>query len=131
MYSNIRNIIFLIFLLFAVTIHAQNDRKKLEEKRINLQNEIKTINNLLFKTKKEEKNLVSQVTDLNQKIKVRTRLINAINEEANSISREIRKNERQIKDLEFELAILKRDYADMIYRSYKSKSKHSRVFFLF
>ncbi len=130
MYSNIRNIIFLIFLLFAVTIHAQNDRKKLEEKRINLQNEIKTINNLLFKTKKEEKNLVSQVTDLNQKIKVRTRLINAINEEANSISREIRKNERQIKDLEFELAILKRDYADMIYRSYKSKSKHSRLMFV-
>jgi septal ring factor EnvC (AmiA/AmiB activator) len=111
-------------------VSAQTDRKQLEEQRIQLQNEIKTINTLLSKTKKEGKNLVSQIADLNQKIKIRTKLIANINEEANIIQREIRKNERQIKDLEFELAILKRDYADMIYRSYKSKSKHSRLMFV-
>lgn len=125
-----RYFIFLFSLLIIGNVSAQTDRKKLEEQRIQLQNEIKSINNLLFKTKKEEKNLVSQVTDLNQKIKTRSKLITAINAEANAINREIRRNERQIKDLEFELAILKRDYADMIYRSYKSKSKHSRLMFV-
>lgn len=125
-----RHFIFLFSLLIIGNVSAQTDRKKLEEQRIQLQNEIKSINNLLFKTKKEEKNLVSQVTDLNQKIKTRSKLITAINAEANAINREIRRNERQIKDLEFELAILKRDYADMIYRSYKSKSKHSRLMFV-
>jgi septal ring factor EnvC (AmiA/AmiB activator) len=123
-------ILFLISFFIIGNVFSQTDRKKLEEQRINLQNEIKTINSLLFKTKKEEKNLVSQVNDLSQKIKVRSKLITTINEEANAINREIRKNERQIKDLEFELNILKRDYADMIYRSYKSKSKHSRLMFV-
>lgn len=123
-------ILILISLFIIGNVFAQTDRKKLEDQRIKLQNEIKTINSLLFKTKKEEKNLVTQVNDLSQKIKVRTKLITAINEEANAINREIRKNERQIKDLEFELNILKRDYADMIYRSYKSKSKHSRLMFV-
>lgn len=122
--------LFIISFFLIGNVSAQTDRKKLEEQRINLQNEIKNINSLLFKTKKEEKNLVSQVSDLNHKIKIRSKLISTINEEANAINREIKKNERQIKDLEFELAILKRDYADMIYRSYKSKSKHSRLMFV-
>jgi len=130
MKSQIKYILILISFFIIGNVSAQTDRKKLEEQRINLQNEIKTINSLLFKTKKEEKNLVSQVNDLSQKIKVRSKLISTINEEANAINREIRRNERQIKDLEFELAILKRDYADMIYRSYKSKSKHSRLMFV-
>ncbi|MDP2089261.1 MAG: peptidoglycan DD-metalloendopeptidase family protein [Flavobacteriaceae bacterium] len=125
-----KHITFILVLFLIGNVSAQTDRKKLEEQRIQLQNEIKTINNLLFKTKKEEKNLVSQISDLNQKIKIRTKLITTINEEANIIQNEIRRNERQIKDLEFELAILKRDYADMIYRSYKSKSKHSRLMFV-
>ncbi|MDP3353625.1 MAG: peptidoglycan DD-metalloendopeptidase family protein [Flavobacteriaceae bacterium] len=130
MKSKIKYILFIISFFIIGNVTAQTDRKKLEEQRINLQNEIKTINSLLFKTKKEGKNLVSQVNDLSQKIKVRSKLISTINEEANAINREIRKNERQIKDLEFELNILKRDYADMIYRSYKSKSKHSRLMFV-
>ncbi|MDO9260870.1 MAG: peptidoglycan DD-metalloendopeptidase family protein [Flavobacteriaceae bacterium] len=130
MKSTIQHIIFIISFFMIGNVSAQTDRKQLEEQRIQLQNEIKTINTLLSKTKKEGKNLVSQIADLNQKIKIRTKLIANINEEANIIQREIRKNERQIKDLEFELAILKRDYADMIYRSYKSKSKHSRLMFV-
>lgn len=130
MKSQFKYILFIISFFIIGNISAQTDRKKLEEQRIQLQNEIKTINSLLFKTKKEEKNLVSQVNDLSQKIRVRSKLISTINEEANAINREIRRNERQIKDLEFELAILKRDYADMIYRSYKSKSKHSRLMFV-
>ncbi len=125
-----RHIIFIVAIFMIGNAAAQTDRKKLEEQRINLQNEIQTINNLLFKTKKEEKNLVSQVTNLNRKIKVRTKLIGIINDETNALNRELRKNERQIKDLEFELNILKRDYADMIYQSYKSKSKHSRLMFV-
>lgn len=130
MRSKLKHILLIISLLIVGNIFAQTDRKKLEEQRIQLQNEIKAITNLLSTTKKEGKNLLSQINDLNQKIKIRTKLIATINEEASIIQREIRKNERQITDLEFELNILKRDYADMIYRSYKSKSKHSRLMFV-
>ncbi len=130
MRSKLKHILLIISLLIVGNIFAQTDRKKLEEQRIQLQNEIKAITNLLSTTKKEGKNLLSQISELNQKIKIRTKLIATINEEASIIQREIRKNERQITDLEFELNILKRDYADMIYRSYKSKSKHSRLMFV-
>lgn len=130
MVTNLKHIIFIVLLFWLGSISAQTDRKQLESQRIQLQNEIKAINQLLSKTKKEGKNLETQIADLNKKIKIRTRLIANINEEAAIIQRDIRKNERNIKDLEFELAILKRDYADMIYRSYKSKSKHSRLMFV-
>jgi len=43
---------------------------------------------------------------------------------------EIKENERQVRLLEERLELLKKDYANMVVQSYKSKTKNSRLMFL-
>ncbi|WP_317194707.1 hypothetical protein [Aequorivita echinoideorum] len=70
--------IYLLLLLFFIAnpiLFAQDKQKELEEKRQAILNEIKQINSLLFKTKKEEKSVLTQVEDLNQRISASENLI--------------------------------------------------------
>lgn len=127
-----RRLLFTIFLLlFVSTIHSQSNRQKeLEAKRQELLEEIQKINSLLFKTKGEKKSVLAQVEDLDQRIAARENLIRVTNQQANLLSREINANLNTIDQLKEELETLKIDYASMIRKSYKSKSKQSRVMFL-
>src|SRR5690606_14670614 len=122
----------LFFCLIAVsTASAQIDKQKeLEEKRQAILEEIKQINSLLFKTKKEEKSVLSQVEDLSQRISASENLIRVTNQQANLLTRNINDNIDKISSLREELKIMKADYAAMIQKSYKSKSQQSRVMFL-
>lgn len=119
--------------LFSVLVsfvsNAQT-QKQLENRRIQLQKEIKEINTLLFQSKEEAETLLSELDDLTHKINVRSKLIETINQEAESLSKAIDKNEKEITLLEKKLTILKEDYADMIVQSYKSKNRQSRLMFL-
>ncbi len=130
--TKLRTYFFLIFSLFLLTSAvAQVDKQKqLEEKRQALLNEIKQINSLLFKTKREEKSILTQVEDLDSRINTRQNLIRVTNQQANLMSREINDNLDKIGHLRAELKELKEDYASMILKSYKSKSTQSRIMFL-
>lgn len=123
------NILLLMVLFISFSTSAQS-RKELEKQRIKLQKEIKEINTLLFKSQEKEKNLLSDLSDLNKRIDVRTRLISTINKETKQLSKEINENEKEVKQLLNSLDILKRDYANMIVQSYKSKTKQSRLMFV-
>ncbi len=105
-------------------------QKELEEKRQAILAEIKQINSLLFKTKKEEKSVLSQVEDLNQRISASENLIRVTNQQANLLTRNINENINKISTLRDELKVMKADYAQMIQKSYKSKNQQSRVMFL-
>lgn len=124
------NILLLMVLFISFSTSAQS-RKDLEKQRIKLQNEIKEINTLLFKSQEKEKNLLSDLSDLNKRIDVRTKLISTINKETKQLSKEINENEKEEKQLLNSLDILKRDYANMVVQSYKSKTKQSRLMFIF
>ena len=119
----------LIFLLSVFSVVGQT-RKQLEEQRKKLKKEIEQVNTLLFKEKKKEKNALEDLKDINKKIDVRAQLISTINLEANALSKEIKHNEKNIEKLNKQLTKLKEDYADMIFKSYKSKSQQSRTMFL-
>lgn len=111
------------------SVKAQS-RQDLEKQRLQLQKEIKEINTLLFQSKKKEKNLLSDLSDLEQRIGVRSKLIRTINEETKQLNKEIKENEKQVDMLEERLEFLKGDYANMVVQSYKSKTKNSRLMFL-
>lgn len=130
MVMQLRIIIFiLISFLVTFSSHAQS-QKQLENKRKQLQKEIKEINSLLFKSKEEAETLLSDLDDITQKINVRSQLIRTINQEAEVLSKEITKNEKKIASQEKKLDILKKEYANMVVKSYKSKNKNSRLLFL-
>ena len=123
-----------IFLCFSSLGWSQSNaarQKSLENQKKRLQAEIKQINNLLFKNNKKEKSVLSQVEDLNVKIRVRSDLVKINNQQANLLTRQINVNQRNISNFRKELETLKKDYAEMIQKSYKSKSSQNRLMFLF
>ena len=120
---------FILFLLMSFSLVAQT-RKELEAQRKKIKSEIEEVNKLLSQTDKKEKNALEEIKDINQKIAIRTRYINSINKEAEALSKEISTNEKSIKKLDKNLTSLKKDYASMIFKSYKSKSQQSRTMFL-
>ena len=122
-------ILFLIFLLSVFSVFSQT-RKQLEAQRKKLNREINQVNKLLFNEKKKGKNALEDLYDINKKIKIRSQLISAINTEAAILSKEITLNQATLKSLNKKLTDLKKDYADMIFKSYKSKSQQSRAMFL-
>lgn len=124
-------LLFCIGIFSVLSMSAQPDKQKmLEEKRQTILAEIEQINSLLFKTKKEEKSVLTQVQDINQKINASENLIKVTNQQANLLTRNINDNLSKISDLRDELKVMKGDYAEMIRKSYKSKSQQSRIMFL-
>lgn len=118
-----------IFFISIFTVSSQS-RQDLEKQRKILREEIQQINSLLFKSKKTEENLLSELNDLNKRIDVRTKLIENMNEETRQLTLEITENEGLVDQLQKKLIILKKDYANMVVQSYKSKTKQSRLMFL-
>jgi septal ring factor EnvC (AmiA/AmiB activator) len=125
---------FILFFLLWSTVQvlpAQNDKlKKLEAQREQKLRELKQINALLFSKQKEEKSAITLIEDISYKISVRQNLVRITNEQANVLTREINKNQKEISSLREQLEELKEDYAAMIVKSYKSKSEQSKVMFL-
>ena len=125
--------ILFVFLMFvsATSLQAQSKKQQeLENRRQEILKEIKQINSLLFTDRKKEKSVVSIVEDLNNKVRVRQNLIKVTNDQANLLTREINSNQKEISSLRDQLEELKKDYAAMVVKSYKSKSEQSRVMFL-
>ncbi len=121
-----------LFLIVGQSLFAQDQRQQnLEAQRKRLQQEIKQINTLLFSNEKRKKSVLTQVEDLNLKINVRRRLIRVTNEQANRLTQQINVNQRSISRQRKELEALKKDYSEMILKSYQSKSGQSRMMFLF
>lgn len=110
---------------------AQSKRQlELEERRRELQQEIRQITELLFEGKAEKKSVVSAVEDLNYKISVRKNLIRITNEQANLLTREINTNQNKISKKRDKLKALKQDYAAMVVRSYKNRTRSNKLMFL-
>ena len=117
-----------------VIIQAQQNSKKqkeLEVQRLRLKKEIKKINSILFNNIKTRKSALTQVEDLQVKLNVRLELIKVTNEQANLLTTRISINERNISTNRLELRNLKDEYANLIQKSYESKSLQNRLMFLF
>ena len=126
----LRVLLLIISTIFLSLNAIGQTKSQLEKKRKQLQKEIKETKNLLFKSKKEAETLLSELDDLNKIISVRSRLIRTIDVEAEKLSNAIENNEKEINSLENNLEALKKEYANMVVSSYKSKNKQSRLMFL-
>jgi murein hydrolase activator len=128
-----RRLVFLALFWIGIAFGQTTTKRQqdLEAQRIRLKKEIKQINALLFSSTKTRKNVVTEVEDLQVKMKVREGLIKVTNAQVNLLTRKITLNERNISTQRKELEALKADYAKMIQNSYESKSLQNRLMFLF
>jgi len=126
-------LIFFAFVNFVFTVNVfaqQTDQKKLEEKRKSLKEEINKIKTYIDKTQKKEANLSTQVENLNHKIVVREKLITVMDSEVDNISEVIAKKNKEIILFQTDLNVVKKDYAEMIYKTYKNKKSDNQLLFL-
>lgn len=120
-----------VFLIFSSFVWSQTDaQKKLEARKARLMEEIQLNEKLLREQKKKEKSVVNIIQAQNSKISLREKLIVTNEKQAKLLNDDIYKNQIQLNKLNRELKSLKEDYANMIVKSYKSRSERSRAMFL-
>jgi septal ring factor EnvC (AmiA/AmiB activator) len=108
----------------------ESQQEKLEQRKAQIQQEIRDNEKLLQSVKKKEKSAVNVVIVQAHKIKLKEKLINTTEKQAKLLSNDIYINQLKINKLNRELVILKEDYAKMIVKSYKSRSEQSRAMFI-
>lgn len=125
---------FLLSLLFVCTTtlvwSQDSQQEKLEQRKAQIQQEIKENERLLQTVKKKEKSAVSVMAIQEKKIALKENLIKTTEKQAKLLSNDMYINQVQINKLKKELVVLKEDYAKMIMKSYKSRSEESRAMFL-
>lgn len=118
----------LLFINFGFS--QKNKKEQLELKRIEIEKEIKFINELLFSNKKKKKAVFNDIENLSFKIQRKEELVKLTNQQINLLDGEIKQNLKNEKALESDLFEVKKSYQDMILKSYKTKSGKSRLMFL-
>ena len=119
-----------IVLLCSNSIFSQNNRKQLEKQKEAIQNELKEINALLFKNKKQKASTFTDIENINYKIQRKQEVIKLTNRQINLLNTELEKNKNQQVDLSKRLKEVKAAYKEMILRSYKSKSGKNKLMFV-
>ncbi|MFV8324716.1 murein hydrolase activator EnvC family protein [Flavobacterium sp. ZS1P14] len=107
-----------------------SQQEKLEERKAQIQKEIRENEKLLQTVKKKEKTAVNVIIVQSNKIKLKEKLINTTERQKKLLGNDMYVNQVKINKLKKELEILKADYAEMIVKSYKSRSEESRAMFL-
>ena len=121
----------LIFICMTSLLWSQDSQQeKLEERKAQIQKEIRENEKLLQSVKKKEKSAVNIVIIQSTKIKLKEKLISTTEKQTKLLSNDMYINQLQINKLKKELLILKEDYAKMIVKSYKSRSSESRAMFI-
>jgi septal ring factor EnvC (AmiA/AmiB activator) len=128
----LKNIITFILFIFAATMWGQpaSEQQKLEDRKAKIQQQIIENERLLQNAKKQEKSVLSVIGIKDQKIRLKENLINTNEKQTKVLNNNLFVNEIEINKLKKELDILKQDYANMILKSYKSRSDQSRAMFL-
>ena len=123
--------IYLILLFLISTLSwSQLTQEQLEARKQKLQEEIQEKEMQLQSVKKKEKSVVKLLIIQGEKIGLKEKLINNTEKQKKLLTNNIYLNQLAINKLRRELEILKTDYAEMIVKSYKSRSEQSRAMFI-
>ena len=120
----------LLFLFVPLLGIGQTKQKDLEQRKKALLEQIKQMSALRQQQSQQRKSTIQQIEEANEKILIRTRLIQINQQQANLLSKEIADNEDQLRNLKKELIYHKDEYAKIIVQSYRSKSAQNRLLFL-
>tara|TARA_A100001011_G_scaffold28856_1_gene28072 strand:+ start:65102 stop:66304 length:1203 start_codon:yes stop_codon:yes gene_type:complete len=129
--NKIKITILFLTLLQTFSAVAQSSKiKNLENQREQIKKEIIEINNLLSSNKKQKNLTFRDLEILAAKINTKERLIKINNDQINLLNADIKSNETKSEELKLENENVRKDYASMIFNSYKSRLKESRIMFL-
>ena len=127
---------FFFFLTFIITILAINpaqaqSKKSLEKSKKKLEGKISYTKKLLNETKYQKKASLNELSLLNSQIRNRKELVTVYGREIKQADFEIVEIKSEISTLQSDLQKLKKEYGDLIYQSYKSRSQTDQWMFIF
>ena len=120
----------LFFCFFSQVWAQQPTQEQLEERKAKIQQEIQEKEQLLQTVKRKEKSVLIELSIQKEKIGLKENLIRTTEKQTKLLNNDIYINQVKINELNRELDQLRKDYADMILKSYKSRSEQSRAMFL-
>lgn len=110
---------------------AQKDKTTLQERKAKIERDISYTNQLLNETKKSKQTNLNQLYLINKKISKREDLIREIGNEVTGIDREVIRLNDTIDKLSQTIAVLKEEYAQLVYNTYKNRNAYDRLMFIF
>lgn len=120
----------LLFIFLTSIAWSQQTQEELEQKKAKIQEEILEKERMLKDVKGKEKSVVKLLEIQKEKIGLKEKLINTTAKQTKLLSNDMYVNQVQINKLNKDLEVLKEDYAEMILKSYKSRSQQSRAMFM-
>lgn len=125
-----KHLIILFTLIATSIVWGQGDQEKLEQRKAQLQEEIRQQEQLIKAKSKIQKSASTVIAIQNKKIELHEKIIVTSEKQAKVLKNNMYLNQVEINRLKKDLDILKADYAKMIVKSYKSRSEQSRAMFL-
>lgn len=123
-------ILSLFFILITSLSWSQSAQDKLEARKLQIQKEIRENQTLLKSVRTKEKSTTSELLLQKNKISLKERLIQTTERQSKLLANDMYINQKAINELTKELVELRTDYAELIVKSYKSRSEQSRAMFL-
>jgi len=121
----------LLFFSFTLKMWSQPPtQEQLEERKAKIQMEIQEKEQLLRSVKSKEKSVLTEMALQKEKIGLKEKLIKTTEKQTKLLNNDIYINQVKINQLNRDLEQLRKDYAAMIVKSYKSRSEQSRAMFL-
>jgi len=116
--------------MFSQLILSQTTRKQLENQKAEIQKELKQINELLFKNKKQKAETFSDIEKLSLKIERKQEFIKLTNKQINLLNKDLQENQKKQDQLSIELSQVRSAYKELILQSYKARSGKNRLMFV-
>ena len=120
----------LCLLQFVVPVYGQNKKAELTNEKKKLEQEIAQQRALLKKTQKSKNASLREIQLISSQVKKQEKLIATINGEISCIDGEIEANSKEITKLENRLEVLKKDYAQSVYITYKYRHVLNKASFI-
>ena len=121
----------IFLLLFSATGLYSQSIEKLREDIKRAEEEIRITNNLLKKTQKDKNASQNQLKLIQSRIRNRRNIIANLTRQMSLINNDMDNKSQTIQQLEADLDKLKKEYGEMIYRSYKNYKLNNYMVFLF
>ncbi len=124
---------FILVLLssFIYLGHAQKSRSYYDKEKKALLKKISQTNKILNQTKHKKQATIGQLNAINEQVRVQSHYISSLGSEMGLIKNGLKNSKNKIDGLSGEITSLKKDYANTVYQTYKTKSSFNTLTYIF
>ncbi len=126
----IKKLSFFISIILFGSAFGQKDKEVLQKQNADLKKQITSLNTVLNQTKQESKLSIAYLNAVNQKLNLREKVYNNTQKEKRFIEDDIYKRQLEINKNNRELEVLRKNYAEILVKAYKTKGVQNKVTFI-